>query len=134
MNQYYVATDAILLLASELDTRNRLISQMEQLLDAGDTFVTTSFSFSEALRVFEAKSSVPRFKTFLWRLRPLFETILDFAEEDLERGQGFMETNSLPFRQAMEAAVVLNRGLAGILSASDKFDSLESIRRIPFAL
>ncbi|MCE9599295.1 MAG: hypothetical protein K8S54_15130 [Spirochaetia bacterium] len=134
MNQYYLATDAILLLASELRTRDRLIAQIEQLLDSENAIVTSSFSLSEAARMFERKNSVAQFKPFLWRIRPVFETIVDFAEEDLERGQGLMESHTMPWRQAMEAAIVLNHDLAGILSASDKFDSLETLRRIPFAL
>lgn len=134
MNQYYLATDGILLLASDLKTRERLIAQMEQLLDSANTLVTSSFSFAETVRMFEQQNAIPEFKSFLWRSRPIFETILEFGEEDLERGHGLMESHALPFRQAMEAAIVLNRGLAGILSASEKFDSLQSISRIQFAL
>lgn len=134
MNQYYVAADAILLLASNLKTRERLIAQLEQLLDSESSLVTSSFSLAEAVRTFEQQHAIAQFKSFHWRTRPIFETILEFSEEDLERGQGLMESHRLPFRQAMEAAIVLNHSLAGILSSSDKFDSLESIGRIPFVL
>jgi hypothetical protein len=133
MDQFYLASDSILLLASDNPQKLVFIDQLDDLLRVAG-IVTSSYSLLEANRVFRAKQAGNKFKSFLWTIRPLFDAILDFTEEDLERADALQSEGSIPERHAIEAALVLNHGIAGILSSSEKFDWIATLRRIPVSL
>jgi len=133
MEQFYLATDAILLLASDLPSRAKLIEQLDTTLQSSG-LVTSSYSLLETNRIFGEKKASLQFRTFLWTIRPLFDAVLNFTEEELERATALMDSSAIPMRHAIEGSFVLNHGLAGILSSSPKFDWIPALRRIPVSV
>ncbi len=119
--RFYLDSDHLLLLASPLEEKERVLSALEEELREESTLYTSVLAQMELVRYFEERGELPSLRYFLSLVRPLFEEVLPFTGEDLRRGVEAAEQLGLPGRESMVVGLLRNHQIRGIFSLSSHF-------------
>ena len=122
----YVATDVLLLLASDSSDRARVIDFMHSVARCS-SYVTSTSAMLGICHTFLAQGVAP--DSFLQFLAPLLETVFPVEERDVLAALRLCGEVDLGLDQATEACIARHRGLS-FLSTVETFDRVPGLDRI----
>ena len=93
--------------------------------------VTSAEVLQEILHLFQRRRQAPQGARLVRRIAALLPDLLPVERADLQMAADLSERYpDLPARDAVHAAIVMRRKLAGIVSADRHFDEMSEVERI----